>query len=68
MFKPRLLSIFGIYKENLREFLVLVRFGLLIILKVYIIQYWNPRRNSIVYFTLFLKFNSSAFFFRDSIM
>ena len=30
-------------------------------------NYWNPRRNSIMYFILFLEFDSNAFFFRDSI-
>ena len=30
-------------------------------------NYWNLRRNSIVYFTLFLEFNGNAFFFNDKI-
>ena len=29
-------------------------------------NYWNLRRNTIAYFTLFLEFNSNAFFFRES--
>ena len=29
-------------------------------------NYWNPRKNSIVHFILFLKFNSNAFSFTES--
>ena len=30
-------------------------------------KYWNPRRNTISHFTLFLEFNSSVFSFEESI-
>ena len=30
-------------------------------------NYWNPRRDSIVHFTLFLEFNCNAFSFRESV-
>jgi len=30
-------------------------------------NYWNPRRDSIAHFTLFLEFNNNAFSFEDSI-
>ena len=30
-------------------------------------EYWNPRRDTIAYFTLFLEFNSNVFFFGESI-
>jgi len=30
-------------------------------------SYWNPRRDTIAYFTLFLEFNSRAFSFGESI-
>jgi len=30
-------------------------------------KYWNPRRDTIGHFTLFLEFNSNAFAFRESI-
>jgi len=30
-------------------------------------NYWNPRRDSIAHFTLFLKFNCNAFSFRESV-
>ena len=30
-------------------------------------NYWNPRRDSIVHFTLFLKFNCNAFSFEESV-
>ena len=30
-------------------------------------NYWNPRQDTIAHFTLFLKFNSNAFSFRESI-
>jgi len=30
-------------------------------------NYWNPRRDSIAHFILFLEFNNSAFSFKDSI-
>ena len=30
-------------------------------------KYWNPRRDTISHFTLFLEFNSSAFSFRENI-
>ena len=30
-------------------------------------NYWNPRRDTVVHFTLFLEFNSKAFSFRESI-
>ena len=30
-------------------------------------NYWNPRKNSIVHFTLFLEFNGNAFLFGESI-
>jgi len=31
-------------------------------------NYWNPRRDTISHFTLFLEFNNSAFSFRESII
>jgi len=30
-------------------------------------EYWNPKRNTISHFTLFLEFNNSAFSFEKSI-
>jgi len=30
-------------------------------------KYWNPRRDIISHFTLFLEYNSSAFLFRENI-
>ena len=30
-------------------------------------EYWNPRRDTIGHFTLFLEFNSNAFTFEESI-
>ena len=30
-------------------------------------EYWNPRRDIIAHFTLFLEFNSNVFFFGESI-
>ena len=30
-------------------------------------NYWNLKRNTIAYFTLFLEFNSNVFSFRESI-